>query len=236
MTLELLQLLCNTFSVTTQRLLIDHLPNGIYYNDTNEETASVPTTNVSPERDFAERKILRRESNARKELNIIKEKDRLTKKIQESGGLWTKEEELENGLALLSTQKKKKEALKLQINFRNKVLGQTHINKDLFKFSCNRRQLSIDQLKQNLLHLIGVGEESPSQSKRLSHIRQHPELLVGKKIKHCFQVGDELVWYNGTVLSLNPETMEFEVEYEGEDDICLFTLLDDISSGDLELL
>ena len=57
MTLELLQLLCNTFSVTTQRLLIDHLPNGIYYNVTNEElireTASVPTTNVSPERDFA---------------------------------------------------------------------------------------------------------------------------------------------------------------------------------------
>ena len=45
MTLELLQLLCNTFSVTTQRLLIDHLPNGIYYNVTNEElireTASV---------------------------------------------------------------------------------------------------------------------------------------------------------------------------------------------------
>ena len=131
---------------------------------------------------------------------------------------------------------KRKRLLKLQIDFRNKVLGQTRINKDLFKFSCNRRQLSVDQLKQNLLHLIGVGEESPSQSKQLSHIRQHPELLVGKKIKHCFQVGDELVWYNGTVLSLNPETMEFEVEYEGEDGICLFTLLDDFSSGDLELL
>lgn len=57
MTLELLQLLCKAFSVTTQRLLVDHLPNGIYYNVTDEElikeTASVPTTNVSPERDFA---------------------------------------------------------------------------------------------------------------------------------------------------------------------------------------
>lgn len=38
------------------------------------------------------------EDNVRKELNTIKEKEGLTKKIQESGGLWTKEEELENGL------------------------------------------------------------------------------------------------------------------------------------------
>ena len=53
MTQELLQLLFHTFSVTTQRLLIDHLPNGAYYNVSDrsiiEETASVPTTNVSPE-------------------------------------------------------------------------------------------------------------------------------------------------------------------------------------------
>ena len=191
MTLELLQLLCKAFSVTTQRLLVDHLPNGIYYNVTDEElikeTASVPTTNVSPERDFAvldrylrnkpnahlisleaiilfahnktsswmeklphdEREKLykaarslapsfkekfkarrqeiearrkedmekRIEENARKELNKMKEKESLTKKMQENGGLWTKKEELENGLALFSTQKKKKEALKLQINF-----------------------------------------------------------------------------------------------------------------------
>ena len=41
----------------TQRLLVDHLPNGIYYQVTDEEiireVESVPTTNVSPERDFA---------------------------------------------------------------------------------------------------------------------------------------------------------------------------------------
>ena len=105
-----------------------------------------------------------------------------------------------------------------------------------FKFSCNRRQLSVDQLKQNLLLLIGVGQESPSQNHQLSHIRQHPQLLVGKNIKHCFQVGDELVWYKETVLSMNPQMMEFEVEYEEEEDTYLFTLIDDITSGDLELL
>ena len=57
MTQELLQLHFRTFSVTTQRLLVDHLPSGIYHNVMDEkiieEVASVPTTNVSPERDFA---------------------------------------------------------------------------------------------------------------------------------------------------------------------------------------
>jgi len=56
-TQEILQILFNAFSVTTQRLLIDHLPEGKHYSITDtvmiNETASVPTTNVSPERDFA---------------------------------------------------------------------------------------------------------------------------------------------------------------------------------------
>ena len=56
LTVEALQILFNSFSITTQRLLIDHLPGGIYSsydNDLYEEVTSVPTTNVSPERDFA---------------------------------------------------------------------------------------------------------------------------------------------------------------------------------------
>ena len=56
-TQELLQILFNAFSVTTQRLLIDHLPEGKHYSVTStqkiNEIASVPTTNVSPECDFA---------------------------------------------------------------------------------------------------------------------------------------------------------------------------------------
>ena len=43
--------------MTTQRLLIDHLPERKYYSITDteviSEASSVPTTNVSPERDFA---------------------------------------------------------------------------------------------------------------------------------------------------------------------------------------
>ena len=54
---ELLQLLFKSFVLTVQRLLIDHLPGGAYHSVSDtaiaEEVKSVPTTNVSPERDFA---------------------------------------------------------------------------------------------------------------------------------------------------------------------------------------
>ena len=54
---ELLQLLCESFSATMQRQLIDHLPGGEFHSVSNSqilhETKSVPKTNVTPERDFA---------------------------------------------------------------------------------------------------------------------------------------------------------------------------------------
>ncbi len=54
---ELLQLLFKSFSLTIQRLPIDHLPGGKFYDvsDPNvmQETKSVPKTNVNPERDFS---------------------------------------------------------------------------------------------------------------------------------------------------------------------------------------
>lgn len=56
-TIELLQLLFGAFSNTTQRLLVDHLPGGIYNSVTEstliEEISCVPTNNIAPERDFA---------------------------------------------------------------------------------------------------------------------------------------------------------------------------------------
>ena len=56
-TQEVLQLLFGSFSSTTQRLLLDHLPGGVYNSVADplmvKETASVPTTNIAPERDFA---------------------------------------------------------------------------------------------------------------------------------------------------------------------------------------
>uniref|UniRef100_A0A1X7UCF4 Uncharacterized protein n=1 Tax=Amphimedon queenslandica TaxID=400682 RepID=A0A1X7UCF4_AMPQE len=69
LTLEALQIIFGCFSMTTQRLLIDHLPGGIYSSfdsDLFEEKASVPMTNVSPQRDFAMLdRLIREKPNAR---------------------------------------------------------------------------------------------------------------------------------------------------------------------------
>ena len=42
------------------------------------------------------------------------------------------------------------------------------------------------------------------------------------------EVGKELEWFIGTVLSVDLKANEFQVSYEGESDVCCFTLLDDI--------
>ena len=44
------------------------------------------------------------------------------------------------------------------------------------------------------------------------------------------------MWYEGTVLQMNSETTEFEVAYDGEEDVCFSPLLDDISNGDVLLV
>ena len=59
--------------MTTQRLLLDHLPGGKYHSEVVDtiivqETATVPTTNVSPERDFA---ILDRMLRGKPNANLI---------------------------------------------------------------------------------------------------------------------------------------------------------------------
>ena len=227
MTEELLQLLFGAFSKTTQRLLLDHLPGGVYNSVTDamivNETASVPTTNVAPERDFAvldrmirekpnanlvalesmilyshnksslwleqktheekesllkaartlapvirekfkrrrkeietrrgEALMQKEQAIAKRELKIVQEKEKLTKEI-EVISLWMNKGDVESGLQSLKSRNEKIRVLKLQINFRRKVLGQSHPDTSVFKFSQNRKQHSIDKLKSNLFLLL----------------------------------------------------------------------------------
>ena len=44
------------------------------------------------------------------------------------------------------------------------------------------------------------------------------------------------MWYNGTVEKMHPETNEFQVLYDGEDEACNYALLDDIRNGDVILM
>lgn len=79
------------------------------------------------------------------------------------------------------------------------------------------------------------GNTSAKEAAPTSSLVQ-PKALVGKKVRHRFDVNGELEWYDGKVLCMNNDTLEFETEYDGEKDTFWFSLLDDLSAGDLIIL
>ena len=82
----------------------------------------------------------------------MKEKEDLTLKIQKYG-LWTTRLEVDQHLHELKSKKAKVDT-KLRINFRRKVLNQTHAEKQVFQFSHNRKALTVEELAQNLCKLL----------------------------------------------------------------------------------
>ena len=311
MTQELLQLLFASFSITTMRLLIDHLPGGKHHSVTDEsvieETRSVPTTNIAPERDFAvldrlvrekpnasvvalesmilyshnktslwldkqspvdrkklfdaarklapevrkrlneRRKVMedrrqqlvlkRQEDIARKKNKVSREHEMLKEEI-DAIGLWRNKRDVETGLQKISTKTEKLRVLKVQIKFRQKVLVQSHPDSSIFKFSSHGKAHSVEKLKENLCTLLTdkdpVESPTPEEGSLLhTDILLQPELLIGRRIKHRFEVDGDLVWYAGVVQQHNYVTSEFQVTYDGEEDLCWFTLLDDIRTASI---
>ena len=127
------------------------------------------------------------------------------------------------------------DTLKLQINFRRKVLNQTHAEKQVFQFSHNRKALSVEELALNLCKLLPSDPSStcqPSTSKVLRDL----ELLLYRRIEHVFNCDGIDVWYKGTVLSYNKDSGEFRVAYDNEDKVFCFPLIDDLRKGELKIV
>lgn len=109
-------------------------------------------------------------------------------------------------------KKEKIDALKLQINFRRKVLGQVHADKTIFQFSHNRKPLSIEELSLNLSLLFASGISSNGLS--LEQLKRDPELLIYRRIEHLFDCGGgKETWFKGTVLSYEKEEKHYSVVY-----------------------
>ena len=136
---------------------------------------------------------------------------------------------------------------KQQINFRKIVLLQEVGDKSLFSFSKDKKQHSLDQLKQNLLRLISetqhVTEPSAkrgrAQGGQEDPVMQNPQLLVGERVVHYFEEDGTSQGYFGVVIGLVPGTRTwFNISYdeEGDDEIHTFELLDDYRDKDLEIL
>ena len=138
-------------------------------------------------------------------------KEDLTLKIR----LWTGIEDVEMGLERLTSKKAKIDALKLQLNFRRKVLNQSHTEKSIFQFSHNRQALSVEQLTQNLLTLLSSGNYSELNLNATDQFISSPDKLVCHRIKHLFDCDSEEVWFKGTVLAYNQNNHEFTIAYCG---------------------
>ncbi len=147
------------------------------------------------------------------------------------GLLWKK---LVENYKNYNLKKAKIDALKLQINFRMKVLGQTHPDKTVFQFSVNHKQLSVDQLVKNLVILVSSGSCIPELSAKKLHA--DPELLIYHRVENQFNIDGELVWCKGTVLSYDKMSKEYSVVYDGEDCVFCFPLLDDLQKGELQVI
>ncbi len=127
--------------------------------------------------------------------------------------------------------------LKLQINFRHKVLGQTHSDISVFRFSQSGRKFTNDELKDNLHQLLPTENDDSSPTKAsLDDIVKQPQLLVGLRIKHRFEEDGQMIWFLGTVKHFCAQSKMFTVLYDDELETCNFSLLDDIISGDLLIL
>ena len=163
----------------------------------------------------------------------LKEKEKLTLKIQKYS-LWITKTEVEQKISELKTKKAQVEALKAQISFRKKVLCQENVDNCLFKFSHDRRCLSVEELTDNLCKLLLPPElpEIPDYTK----IAEDPELLLYRRINHKFIYEGTDTWYKGTVMSYDEANGTFRVAYDNEDEIFSFPLLEDIQNGDLLIL
>jgi len=169
-------------------------------------------------------KVLRDKQLAvQKALEKIREKEKLTEEIM-LYGLWQNESQVTTALEKLGSTSEKLKALKCQLDFRKKVLELAG-PKEVFFMSRNRRKLTVDEVKTNLLTLISPSHRPISSSP--SPFVATQESLVGRRICHrwCKSDGSERLYY-GKILSIVPGTTDwFNVIYDGEDTVLSLNLL-----------
>ncbi len=132
----------------------------------------------------------------------------------------------EESITAAKKAQKKRVLLREQINVRKKVFEDS-IN---IPFSTRGKQRPLtDIIKDFSAHLLQC--EGTSTMDNAKHYTF--ESLVGRRVKHCFEVENEERWFSGVVVSYNPTTHLHEIVYDDEEHSCFFNLLEDLSKGDL---
>ena len=111
--------------------------------------------------------------------------------------------------------------MKVQLDFRQKVLEQCSADKSIFHLSKNFKKLSVEEVCSNLHKLF----LPPSKDQ---------EGLISQRIKHRWMVDGEEQWYSGMILDVVPDW--YNVQYDNENQVLSLNLLLDIKQGDLEFV
>ena len=156
--------------------------------------------------------------------------------MEDYGGLWVTADQMEkqlNQLGKVAT----KNAIKCQINVRKKVLEQPG-DKSLFAFSKEKKQLSEEELRNNLNQLMTMMPPPDSVTREIAN---DPTILVGRKITHIWfnsDVEEEELYY-GEIIQFIADTQEYEIKYIGFASSFFVSLGEiqlDMEAGDLDLL
>ena len=173
---------------------------------------------------------------ANKKIRDRKEKEKLTLEIA-TLGLWQDSDQVEEGLKKLRSKSAKIKALKYQLDFRRKVLLQTHPDKVVFQSSHLGRHFTVDEMKSNLAQLLPRTQE---QTLGTLPFRELPDDLSGKQIHHRWIVKGEAEWFHGTILGKVAGQLStgmwYNIKYDGEEDIVTLNLQEDIDTGDIIIL
>ena len=92
------------------------------------------------------------EEKERKEKRVAEEKERLLRELDDFGGLWDIDM-VDTKLSNFSSDKEKRIALKIQLNFRQKVIG-VKCGKRFFTLSSGGKIKPISEIRDNLAHVI----------------------------------------------------------------------------------
>jgi hypothetical protein len=200
-------------------------------------------------------KLLRemKSNQLRKKQLYLSEKENRNRTINENllssvvkmGGLWLTPTQVETELNKLPRETQKKTALKTQLKARKNFLCQKHEDVSIFCFTKNKKQLSITQLRQNLLKLIDIPVDT--EAIQIDKCIKDPSILEDKFISHkwCDVEEDNGFvtdkWYDGQIGKIvnQDDVVEYQIDYfETKERIFMEIdeVLTDLKNGDLIVL
>ena len=112
---------------------------------------------------------------------MVEEKEALTNKVSELGGVWSTEAQVDEGLKKVKeggrggAKGKMTDALKTQLSFRRKVWGQKLTDQKQWNLSENGRAFTVDELAMKLKSIILEHQRQKEQQQQQQQQQQQEQ-------------------------------------------------------------